>query len=325
MLPSQALLESILFPNIFPFNEGTLKVSEIHSIWYAQYGNPMGIPVIVVHGGPGAGCGINDMRYFNPDFYHIILFDQRGAKRSTPTGDLHENTIQNLIADMEQLRKNLGIKKWLLFGGSWGTALYIAYGEAYAKQCLGFILRGIFLVREQDVQQLWYGMKNHFPEVWHDFYNFLPKNEQNDLIASYCNRFLHSNHDKVSLPAARAFAHYDFTCSFLEKDSAYIKKLLEDDSFILSLCRIFGHYSLNNFFLEENQLLQNLDKIKHLPAIIVHGRYDMICLAKAAFELHEQWPNSKLVLTEQAGHAAIELNTAQALIVATEEMRTLLQ
>jgi proline iminopeptidase len=325
MFPRQSAIENILFPSISPFNEGMLKVSEVHSIWYAQYGAPLGIPVIIVHGGPGAGCGINDMRYFDPNFYHIILFDQRGAKRSIPTGNLHENTIQDLISDMEQLRKTLGIEKWLLFGGSWGTALSIAYGEAYAKRCLGFILRGIFLVREQDIHQLWYGMQNHFPEVWNDFYHFLPENERKNLIASYCERFLHSEHEKVALPAIRAFAHYDFTCSFLEKDPTYVAKLIEDDSFILSLGRIFGHYSINNFFLENNQLLKNLDRIKHLPATIVHGRYDMICLAKAAFELHEKWPNSKLVLTEQAGHAAIEPNTTQALVNATEEMRTLLQ
>ena len=197
-------LEDVLYPIIKPLNEGYLKVSDLHEIYFAEYGNPKGIPVVNIHGGPGAGSSANDMRFFDPKHYRIILFDQRGAKRSKPLASIKENTTADLISDLEKLRKALKIDKWLVFGGSWGSALALAYGQTHPKQCLGFVLRGIFLGNEEEYLQVWYGMQDIFPEAWEEFNNFLPANERKDLVTSYYKRITHSD-AKIHMPAARAF------------------------------------------------------------------------------------------------------------------------
>lgn len=315
-------LEEILFPKIKPYNQGYLRVSKLHSIWHAEYGNPRGIPVVVVHGGPGFGCSDTDMRYFNPKHYRIILFDQRRAKRSKPFAEMKENTTQNLISDMEKLRKHLKVTKWLIFGGSWGSALSILYGQAYPKSCLGFILRGIFLGREAEYLQLWYGMQDIFPEAWDEFINFLPTNERNDLIKSYYKRVMDPN-PKTHMPAAYAFIKYDVTCSTLKHDPKRINKVLKDKITVLGLSRTFIHYCTKKFFLEENQILKNLTKVSHLPAIIIHGRYDIICRPKSAYELHKNWPKSQLIFVQDAGHSTIEPGIVKAFIEATNAMKKL--
>jgi proline iminopeptidase len=315
-------LEDVLYPIIKPLNEGYLKVSDLHEIYFAEYGNPKGIPVVNIHGGPGAGSSANDMRFFDPKHYRIILFDQRGAKRSKPLASIKENTTADLISDLEKLRKALKIDKWLVFGGSWGSALALAYGQTHPKQCLGFVLRGIFLGNEEEYLQVWYGMQDIFPEAWEEFNNFLPANERKDLVTSYYKRITHSD-AKIHMPAARAFIKYDFSCANLFIDDLKIKKMLKDDVLVLGLARIFAHYSMHKFFFKKDQLLNGTKKISHLPAIIVHGRYDVICRVKSAYKLHQAWPASELMIVADAGHSSHEPSVAKALVNATKKMKKL--
>lgn len=311
-------LNEILYPLTEFYVQGYLQVSDRHSLWYAQYGNPQGVPVVIVHGGPGFGCN-EEMRFFDLNFYRVILLDQRGAKRSKPVGELNDNTTQNLIEDLEKLRKHLKINKWIVFGGSWGTALSIAYGETCPAQCLGFILRGIFLARNSDIQQIWYGMKDHFPEAWEEYVNYLPPNERTDLIQAYDRQLNHPDVN-IQLAAARAFMKYDLNCSFAFKNEN-VDNLLQNEEMILTVTKVFMHFCKNNFYLAPNQLLINLHKIKHLPAIIINGRFDVINPPKNALELHRHWPDSKLVIVQDAGHASLEPGIANALIEATEKMK----
>lgn len=316
---SKQSLEEIFFPCIKPYKESYLKVSELHNIWYAEYGNPSGTPAIVVHGGPGAGAGDNDMRFFDPKIYRIILFDQRGAKRSEPFGEVLDNTTPNLISDMEKLRKHLAIEKWLVFGGSWGSALSMLYGQAHSDHCLGFVLRGIFLGTKAEYEQVWYGMKDIFPELWDELEKFLPESERSDLIKSYYTRFMSAD-PKIHMPAARCFVKYDLTSSFLMHNQGVLQKTLSDDRLVLGLSRLFSHYCMNEFFVTPNQIIDNIKWINHLPAIMVHGRYDVVCRASSAYRLHKVWPNSELVFVQDAGHASVEPGTAKALVEATNKM-----
>ena len=315
-------VEDALFDKINPFNQGYLQVSEIHKLRYAEYGNPKGIPVIVLHGGPGAGASENDVRFFDPNHYHIIIFDQRGAGRSEPFAELVDNNPQQLVNDIEKLRECLNIEKWLIFGGSWGSTLSIYYGQNHPDRCLGFILRGIFLGRKSEIIQLWYGMQDIIPEAFDEFYNFLPKDERNDLITSYYNRLIDPD-PKVYMPAAQAFIKYDLMGSFLLYDKDKNEKILNDENLVLGCAKIFTHYSNNSFFFQEQELLNNIDKIKHLPAIIVHGRYDMVCRAKSAYDLYKAWPGANLVIVQDAGHSALEPGISIELVGATEYMKQL--
>jgi proline iminopeptidase len=312
--------EEILFPAIKPTHEGYLKVSDSYQIWHAEYGNPKGVPIVIVHGGPGAGCGDNDMRFFDPKHYRIILFDQRGAYRSKPFAEINENSTQDLIEDMEKLRKHLNIEKWVLFGGSWGSTLSLAYGEAHPERVLGFILRGVFLGRDHERDNIWDGMQDTFPEVWEEYVKFLPENEHKDLMISYYKRLINPD-PKIHMPAARSFLKYDFTAAFLMHDNKRTEKMIKDDKLTLGCVKIFAHYSVNKFFFKENQILDNLSKIKHLPAVIVQGRYDTICRAKSAYELHKNWPGSELNFIQDAGHSAYEPGITRALVEATEKMK----
>lgn len=312
-------LDEILFPSLQPYQEGALQVSDLHTIWYAQYGNSQGLPVIFLHGGPGLGCGLNDMRYFDPEHYRIIHMDQRGAKRSKPFAELQDNTTQDLIADLELLRSHLKIDKWVIFGGSWGSALALLYGEAHPTSCLGFILRGIFLARKADAENIWH-MDETFPELWDKMQSALPEAERADLPTNFCKRALDPSLD-VSLPAARAFMEYDLKAGTLVYNQENVEKLLADDGYILSTMRIFCTYYKNNFFIEENQILNNLHKIKHLPLSIVHGRYDTICRLKSSYEVWQNWPNSELTIVQDAGHTLAEPGIVKELIRATEKFR----
>jgi len=306
-----------------PFRESYLKVSSIHEIWYAEYGNPSGVPVVFLHGGPGAGCDDDDIKFFDPKFWRIILLDQRGSKRSKPFGEMKGNTTQHLVADLEKLRNKLLIKKWLIFGGSWGTTLALAYGEAHPTHVLGFILRGIFLARESDSEHLWYGMRDFFPDAWQELHDFLPKDQQKNLIHSYYQLVMNPN-PRIALPAARAFLKYDLICSFLKLSSEQLKQLMSDDQLNLGVTRTFTHYTINNFFLKENQLLNNIQKINKLPLIIVHGRYDIITPPKSAYDLHRLWPGSKLIFVDDSGHAAEEPEMISTLIQSTENMKKMI-
>lgn len=316
-------LNSVLFPEISPYEEGTLQVSPTHRIWYAQYGNPKGVPVVVLHGGPGFGCSPRDMRFFDPQFYRIILLDQRGAGRSTPHASLEENNTQKLVADIEALRAHLQVTQWVIFGGSWGSALALTYAQAHPERCLGFVLRGIFLGTKAEVLQLWYGMKDTFPEVWDEFNAFIPPNEQADLISAFHKR-LNDPDPKVHMPAALAFAKYDFTAAFA-LTAPLIDAMLRDEKMVLGVARIFTHFTTHDFFLEPDQIVRNLKKINHLPLFIVHGRFDTICRAKVAYELAKNWPGSKLSFIQDAGHSAAEPGIAKALVEATQKMKELVK
>lgn len=319
---STSSVKTALFPVSKPFHEGFLRVSPIHELWYAEYGNPNGTPVIVLHGGPGAGCN-EEMKFFDPAFWRVILLDQRGAKRSKPFGDLRENTTPDLLKDLETLRNSLNISKWLIFGGSWGSTLALAYGEAYPERVLGFVLRGIFLAQKSDNANLWYGMRDTFPEAWQEFNDFIPKEEQSDLVGAY-SKLLMNPDPRIAIPAARSFFKYDIICSFLKISSEQLKQYMQDDALIIGVSRIFTHYSTNNFFLKDNQLIDDIQKINHLPLIIVNGRYDTITRAKNAFKLHSLWPSSELIIVDEAGHSAAEPPIALELANATEKMKKML-
>lgn len=306
-----------LYPIQTPRQEGELKVSSIHTLFYATYGNPNGIPMVVLHGGPGAGCTDSLSRLFDLNRWNVVMFDQRGAMRSTPFACMDENTPQHSVADIETLRTHLGIKEWVVFGGSWGSTLAILYGQAHAKQCLGFILRGIFLGREQDYLHLFYGMGKVFPEAYDPFFHYIPEEERHDLLSAYHERIMDPD-PAIHLDAARVFMRFDLMCSMHLPQLAEYEKLLQNDRFILGTTRAFLHYSVHRFFLEPNELLSHMHKIAHLPALIVHGRWDAICLPDMAYSLYQKWPKSALWMIQDGGHSANDPPIARALATATD-------
>ena len=324
LLRPEQTAQEIIFPDSKAYNEGYLKVSSIHSLWFAEYGNKSGIPVLVIHGGPGFGTGQSYMRHFDPSIYRIILYEQRGANRSRPAGELKENSTGLLIEDIEKLRKHLIISKWLIAGGSWGSTLSLLYGETYPERCLGFILRGIFLLYPSDYEQIWFGMRDTFPERWEKLNEILSIKERRNLILSYQMRFMNKD-PNIHLPAARRFIEYDLSSSSLFYEPNSIESFLKDDSRVLSAVRIFTHYGSHHFFMKENQILDHISKIAHLPMTIIHGRYDTICKVKNAFDLHRMLSNSQLVIVSDGAHSAGEAGMAQALVTATSRMAEILK
>lgn len=313
---------SCLFPEITPHRHGFLEPGGVHRIYWEESGNPAGMPVLFLHGGPGSGTSPMQRRFFDPAYYRIILFDQRGAGKSTPYAELADNTTPHLIADIELLRRTLGIGKWLVFGGSWGSTLALAYGEAHPESCLGFVLRGIFLCRKSEIDWFLYGMRALFPEAWRDFAGAVPEHERGDLLAAYHARLTHPD-PAVHMPAARAWGHYEAACSALLPNAALISSF-ESDAVALSLARIEAHYFLHDIFLPENSLLDNLHRIRHLPAVIVQGRYDAVCPVVTADELARAWPEAFYEVIPDAGHSAFEPGIAQALVSATNAFKDIL-
>lgn len=316
-------LDAILFPQTPPITEQFLQVSDLHQIWFAEYGNPKGIPMIVVHGGPGAGISPNEPRYADPNKYRIIVFDQRGAGHSKPSAEMQENSTQHSIEDMEKIREHLKIDKWVLFGGSWGSTLSLAYGQAHPDRCLGFVLRGVFLASDQAAQNLWVGMRDLYPEAWDEMIRFLPQQNRKNIMLSFYDLLMNSDKN-ISVPAAKAFMKFDIICATLLEDDSLLTELNEDD-FILNIARAFAYYSVNHFFLKPGELITNTQQINHLPAIIVQGRYDVICRPEMAYELHKNWPKSKLIFVNDAGHSAREPGIAKQLVAATNELSTMLE
>lgn len=308
-----------LYPEISPYSEGMLPLDNLHTMYWEQSGNPHGVPVLFVHGGPGTGTKPATRRFFDPTFYRIILFDQRGAGRSTPQGELRENTTPHLIGDIETLRKHLGIEKWLIFGGSWGTTLGIAYAEHHTNRCLGLILRGIFLCRPSELHWLLYGIKTIFPEVWRAFSGFIPETEQADLLTAYYKRLINPD-PKIHIPAARSWSQYEGLISTLLPDHEFIDFFLSD-TVRLGVARLETHYFKNNIFLPENYLLDNLYKIRSIPTTIVHGRYDMCCPIVTADELAQAWPEAKYIIVPDAGHAASEPGIRAELVKTCEAFK----
>ncbi|MFO7786140.1 MAG: prolyl aminopeptidase [Halospina sp.] len=308
-----------LYPEIAPYATHHLDVGDGHSLYLEESGHPDGIPVLVVHGGPGAGSDGTARRFFDAERYRIILFDQRGSGRSTPFASVENNTTAHLLADMERIRAFLGIECWLLFGGSWGSTLSLLYAQSHPERVLGLILRGIFLCRERDIR--WFlqdGASRIFPDYWEDFIALIPENERNDLIRAY-HRLLHSDNELERLQAARTSAIWEGRCATLHPNPAAVERF-GHAHLALSLARIECHYFINGGFIDENRILDNLDVIRDKPARMVHGRYDMVCPLENAVTLHDAWPEADLSIVRDAGHAASEPAIVDALIRATEAM-----
>ncbi|MBK20252.1 MAG: prolyl aminopeptidase [Rhodospirillaceae bacterium] len=308
-----------LFPPINPYETGHLALDETHIMYWEQSGNPNGVPVMFLHGGPGAGATPVHRRFFDPAAYRVIIFDQRGAGRSEPQGELNNNTTQHLIDDIETLRKHLGIDRWLVFGGSWGSTLALAYGQAHREQCIGFVLRGIFLGRPEELDWFLYGMKTVYPEIWGRLVEQLSDDERKDILASYHKRLMDSD-PAVHLPAARAWSAYEGACSTLLPSPETVAAF-SSDALAYALARIETHYFVNDLFMEENALLEGIDKIRDLPGVIVQGRYDMVCPIRTANALHEAWPEAEYVVVPDAGHSAMEPGIRAALIRASERLK----
>lgn len=310
------MTQTNLFPAIQPYRHGHLQVDALHSLYWEECGNPAGQPVLFLHGGPGAGCSPQHRRFFDPQHYRIVLFDQRGAGRSTPLGEYRANTTQHLIADIEQLRQMLGIENWLVFGGSWGSTLALAYGEAHPERCLGFILRGIFLCTPAEIEWFMNGARNFHPEIHDEFIAPIPADERGELLQAYTKRLL-SDDPQQYLPAARAWTRYEDRRVFIHPQG----ETVNDDALCVGVGRLEAHYMLQQGFFSEDQLIREIGRIRHLPAVIVHGRYDVICPPVAAWRLHQAWPESALRMVEDAGHAALETGICRQLVTATEQFK----
>ncbi|RYF05477.1 MAG: prolyl aminopeptidase [Oxalobacteraceae bacterium] len=305
-----------LFPPILPNRHGMLAVDDLHTIYWEEVGNPNGIPVIFLHGGPGAGLSPQHRRFFDPGAYRVILFDQRGAGKSTPLGEWRNNTTQLLIEDIERLRAMFGIERWLVFGGSWGSTLALAYGQGHPERCLGFVLRGIFLCTPAEIEFFLYGVQWFYPELYDEFIAPIPLEERGDLLKAYATRLLCDDPQQF-WPAARAWSRFEGRRVFLlpqEEESA-------SDTLDLGVGRLEAHYMANGAFLEDDQLIRNMGRIAHLPGVIVQGRYDVICPPLAAYRLQQAWPGSRLRMIPDAGHGALETGIARALVGATEQFK----
>ncbi len=308
-----------LYPPIEPRASGMLALDERHVMYWEESGNPDGIPVVFLHGGPGSGTTPRHRCFFNPQAYRIILYDQRGAGRSLPLGELAANSTPHLIADMETLRRHLGVEQWLVFGGSWGSTLALAYAQTHAGRCLGLILRGIFLFRPDEVDWFMKGMRRVFPEAWADFAGFLSEPERGNLLQAYYDRLSHAD-PGVHVPAARAWSRYEGACSTL-LPSIETAAHFDDERVAVGLARIEAHYFVNRGFLAENALLEGVGSVRHVPCVIVQGRYDMVCPLVTAHELHAAWPEADFRIINDAGHSAWEPGIQSALVEATDKFR----
>lgn len=306
------------YPELEPFNSGLLKVSDIHTIYYEEAGNPHGKPVVFVHGGPGGGIDSTYRRFFDPKVWRIILFDQRGCGKSTPAFELEGNTTWDLVADMEMIRSHLSVTKWTVFGGSWGSTLALTYAITHTDKVQALILRGIFLLREKEIKWFYQeGASFIFPDAWEKFLGPIPANERHDLVSAYYRRLTAEDH-KIRTEAAKAWSVWEGSTSKLHMDADFIERF-EGDAFALAFARIECHYFTNKgFFEDDGWILKNVDKIRHIPAWIVQGRYDVVCPATSAYELHMKWPESKLFIIPDAGHSASEPGIKSKLIEATD-------
>lgn len=308
-----------LFPPLEPYRSGMLAVDKLHTLYWEECGNPAGVPVLFLHGGPGGGLTPRHRQFFDPAHYRIVLFDQRGAGKSTPLGEHRNNTTQLLIDDIEAIRRLLGIGQWLVFGGSWGATLALAYGQAHPQCCLGFVLRGIFLCTRAEIDWFLYGMRSFFPEAHEEFIAAIPLAERADLLRAYQARLFSDDAD-IARQAARSWSRYEGSCLLLRPQAETIEAC-SDYAIAIGIGRLEAHYFLHQGFIEEDQLIRNIDGIRHLPAVIVQGRYDAVCPPVSAYRLHQAWPQARLHIIADAGHAAQEPGTAAALVAATEQFR----
>ncbi|MCL7462771.1 prolyl aminopeptidase [Pseudomonas sp. NW5] len=308
-----------LYPDIKPYARHSLAVDGQHTLYVDESGSPDGLPVLFVHGGPGAGCDASSRRWFDPSLYRIVTFDQRGCGRSTPHASLENNTTAHLIADIEQIRAQLDIERWVLFGGSWGSTLSLAYAQAHPERVLALILRGIFLCRPQEIHWFYQsGASRLFPDYWEDYLAPIPPEEQDDLLGAYYRRLTGS--DQIAqMQAAKAWSVWEGRTATLRPNHEVVERFA-DPHRALSIARIECHYFTHQAFLAPDQLLQHMPRIAHLPGVIVHGRYDVVCPLDNAWALHKAWPGSELLIIRDAGHAAAEAGITDALIRASDRI-----
>lgn len=312
-----------LFPAISPYSSGFLAVDDTHEIYWEQSGNPDGVPILLLHGGPGAGVSPVHRRFFDPDYYKIILFDQRGAGKSNPHGSLENNTTEHLLQDIELLREHLSIERWHLFGGSWGSTLALCYGAKHPDRCLSFILRGIFLMTKEEIDWFLYGIRNIFPEAWEEFVSILSKEEQRDILKSYYSR-LTSDDPKIQTEAAIDWALYEGACASLIPNYDIISTQEQKDK-ALSIARIEAHFFINEDFSGPKAILEQIDRFRHIPTTIIQGRYDIICPIATAYKLHQLWPEAEYKVVPDGGHSALDPAIRSHLIEATEHTKTMEQ
>jgi len=309
----------ILFPAIKTYAQHTLETESPHSLYVEESGNPEGIPVLVVHSGPGAGSESYQRRFFDPEKYRIILFDQRGSGKSKPHSELTNNHTAGLLADMEAIRTYLGIERWMLFGGAWGSALSLLYAEKYPEKVTGLILHSIFLARPKDIQWFYQeGASFIFPDYWDDFVQTIPEKERNNVVAAYYQR-LNGSDELARMSAVKNWSLWQARCSSLQPHHNVIEHF-SDLRFAVGLARVESHYFVNNCFVEPNQILDNIQAIKNIPGYIIHGRYDAVCPLQSAWELHKAWTDSELFIIRDAGHSIQEPGTIDAIILATQKM-----
>jgi proline iminopeptidase len=311
----------VLYPAIKPYRTGYLKVSDLHEVYFEECGNPEGKPALFVHGGPGAGCNTDARRFFDPDAYRIILFDQRGCGRSKPHASLEDNTTWHLVADMEKLREHLDIDKWLVFGGSWGSTLALAYSQTHPARVTELVLRGIFLLTQFELHWFYQeGASALFPDRWEQYLAPIPEKERGDLIRAFHSRLTSPDRDK-QIAAARAWSMWEAATSHLHIDEKHVHTWSNED-FAIAIARIECHYFVNRgFFEREDQLLHNVSRIRDIPAVIVQGRYDVVCPMQTAWALHRAWPEADFRIVPDSGHSAFEPGTIHELITATDRFR----
>lgn len=312
-----------LYPPIEPYNQGKLKVSQLHTIHYEESGNPQGKPVIFLHGGPGGRINPMYRQYFDPKLWRIIIFDQRGCGQSTPYAELRENTTWDLVGDIEQLRQQLEIERWVVFGGSWGSTLALAYAQTHPDRCKGLILRGIFMLRPSEIRWFYQSGANQiYPDAWQEYLKPIPPGERDDLLTAFYQR-LTSEDRQIRLEAARAWSVWEASTSKLIP-SAVSQQSFGRAEFAEAFARIECHYFVNGgFFERENQLLENIDRIRHLPGVIVQGRYDVVCPMITAWELHQAWQSAEFIVINDAGHSVSEPGIKDALIRASDRFAAL--
>ena len=308
-----------LFPPIEPYRTGRLRLDSRHTMYWEESGNSRGVPALFLHGGPGAGATPVHRRFFDPGYWRIVIYDQRGGGRSTPLADVTDNSPTHLVADIELLRREIGVESWLVFGGSWGSTLALLYAEAHPERCLGLIMRGIFLARPAEIDWFLYGLATIFPESWRAFSGFIPESERGDLLGAY-HRRLTDPDPRVHMPAARAWSLYEGACSTLLPNPETIAAFGED-RLALGLARIEAHFFTHYLLAGDDDLVSRVARIRHLPAAIVQGRYDMVCPVRSADELARAWPEANYVVVPDAGHSAMEPGIREQLVLATERMK----
>ncbi|HET6629859.1 MAG TPA: prolyl aminopeptidase [Woeseiaceae bacterium] len=311
-----------LYPAIEPNRSGMLDVGDGHELYYEESGNPRGKPAVFLHGGPGGGTTPKMRQFFDPAAYRIVLFDQRGAGRSRPHANLEANTTWHLVDDIERLRQHLGIERWQVFGGSWGSTLALAYAETHPERVTELVLRGIFMLREKEIEWFYQrGVSEIFPDLWQDFLAPIPERERGDLLHAY-HRRLTGEDGRSRLRAAKAWSVWEGSTSTL-LPRPEVRKTFEEDDMALSMARIESHYFVNGGFMEDGQLLRDIGRVRHLPAVIVQGRYDVVCPPVTAWELSRAWPEADLRIVPDAGHAAFEPGNVHELVSATDRFASL--